>query len=180
MNEFESELAEVIEPITLKELSALRIDTRRFTIGEIVDGMNRGQWKTRKDFFPLQGSTWSLIAQSRWIESILLALPLPPIWAGMQENGHWIVYDGEARLQACKSFMHNSFELRGLPFLPQHEGLCYEDLSLAVQRKILESRMIMHTVERGSQQARYAIIRRLQTNSAVFTDQMALYLSNLL
>lgn len=179
MSELESQLSEAIDPLAPDELSELRIGTRTLTLGEIMDGINKRQWKTRDSFFPLQ-DTWSLGAQSRWIESILLALPLPPIWVGMQEDGHWIVYDGEARLQACRAFiLNNSFELRGLPFLPKYEGLRYEDLSRAIQRKILETRMTIFAVERGAQQARYAILRRLQSSPARLPEPVALYLSSL-
>jgi hypothetical protein len=68
--------------------------------------------------------------------------------------------------------------LRGLPFLPKYEGLRYEDLSLAVQRKILGTRMTIFAVERGTQQARYAILRRLQSSTARLPESVAFYLSN--
>lgn len=50
---------------------------------------------------------WNIDQQSRLIESILLGIPLPPIFIAQQKNGKWTVVDGLQRLSTI-------FNLEGL------------------------------------------------------------------
>src|SRR5690606_39305498 len=46
---------------------------------------------------------WNKEQQSRLIESILLGIPLPPIFVAQQKNGKWSVVDGLQRLSTIFS-----------------------------------------------------------------------------
>jgi len=165
------------EPVDREDLAELRFETRLIPLGEIMEHIKRKKWLTRFELFPESqtNTLWSTIAQSRWIESLMLALPLPPIWLGVQQDDHWLLYDGEQRVQSCRSFLvDKSLTLQGLEFFPQYEGKSYDELPRPLQRKILESRWTLHTIEKGSaRQAKYAIIRRLQAHSTTFSNQIA-------
>jgi hypothetical protein len=48
---------------------------------------------------------WTIQQKSRWVESILLGIPLPSVFVSQQENGKWDVVDGLQRLSTILEFM---------------------------------------------------------------------------
>src|SRR5687768_11282095 len=48
---------------------------------------------------------WTNHQKSRWIESILLGIPLPSVFISQQQDGTWDVVDGLQRLSTILEFM---------------------------------------------------------------------------
>jgi len=57
---------------------------------------------------------WDVEKQSRFIESIIMNVPIPPVFLGEDEYGKYVVLDGRQRLTAIKGFLSNIFKLTGL------------------------------------------------------------------
>ncbi|WP_181314571.1 DUF262 domain-containing protein [Photobacterium phosphoreum] len=47
---------------------------------------------------------WSLFQQTRFIESVLLGIPIPPIFVAEDDEGKWEVVDGLQRISTIFSF----------------------------------------------------------------------------
>lgn len=93
--------------------------------------------------------TWDEVRQSRFIESILLGLPIPLIFVAENENSVWEIVDGSQRIRTLNAFMQNQLELQGLEKLDTLNGFKYDDLEPSRRGKFadLPIRMIVLTEE---------------------------------
>lgn len=93
--------------------------------------------------------TWDSIRQSRFIESVLLGLPIPLIFVAENESSVWEIVDGSQRIRTLNAFMTNNLVLQGLEKLNTLNGFKYSDLEPSRQGKFadLPIRMIVLTEE---------------------------------
>jgi hypothetical protein len=76
---------------------------------------------------------WSQKKQSHLIESLLMNVPIPPVFLYEREFAKYEVMDGQQRLAAIKSFFANEFELQGLRKWPELNDRRYRDLPPKIQ-----------------------------------------------
>ncbi|MBP1627343.1 MAG: hypothetical protein H6Q00_1818 [Holophagaceae bacterium] len=81
----------------------VRTDAYQMSIGEIVNMYKDGELVINPDFQRLY--RWDASQKSRLIESILLGIPLPPIFVFERENAKWELIDGLQRLSTILEFM---------------------------------------------------------------------------
>ncbi|MFS2220479.1 DUF262 domain-containing protein [Commensalibacter sp. A3DC] len=90
-----------------KEIDAARLKVRTdsypMSIGEIVNMYDDGDLKIRPEFQRLY--RWTIFQKSRFIESILLGIPLPSIFVAQNEEGIWELVDGLQRISTILEFM---------------------------------------------------------------------------
>ena len=96
---------------------------------------------------------WSLKQKSEWIESVLMGLPLPPVYMKEDDKGVYIAVDGRQRLSALFEFMANQFPLRKLSILKELNGACFSEastgpcLTQAQQNKIEDCPVTLHVIQ---------------------------------
>lgn len=121
--------------------------------------------------------TWEPERKSRFIESILIGLPIPFLffWED-EETGKLEIVDGSQRLRTLEEYLYNSLVLNGLDRLKLLNGTRFSDLKDARQRKIknksirgivltedtdIESRVdLFERINTGSKVANKAEVRR--------------------
>lgn len=113
--------------------------------------------------------TWEQERKSRFIESLLMGLPIPFLffWES-QTTGKLEIVDGSQRLRTIQQFLENELILGELDELDRLEGLRFCDLPSSRQRKI-KNRPIRGIVlnEHADEQARFDIFERINTGSMV-------------
>jgi len=128
---------------------------------------------------------WKKPQADRFIESLLLGLPVPGIFLVKEESGKHLVLDGHQRLQTLLRFFSNDWE--GEPFLlesvqERFQGLTYSTLDPADKRRLDDS--IMHaTIVRQDEPSAdhssiYLIFERLNSGGTSLQPQeirVALY-----
>jgi len=67
-------------------------------------------------------SRWDNSKRSLLIESLLLNIPIPPIFLFEKEYGVYEVIDGRQRLETLKDFLSNNISLRGLKYWKELNG----------------------------------------------------------
>lgn len=77
---------------------------------------------------------WSNTQKSRLIESLLLNVPVPPVFFYENDLARYEVMDGQQRLNAIKEFLSNEFSLVGLQILSSLNGRRYSKLPPRVKR----------------------------------------------
>ena len=77
---------------------------------------------------------WSITQKSLLIESLLLNVPVPPVFFYENDLARYEVMDGQQRLNAIKEFLSNGFALRGLQIIPTLNGRTYVQLPPKVKR----------------------------------------------
>lgn len=111
--------------------------------------------------------TWELERKSRFIESILLGLPIPFLFFWEQpDSGKLEIVDGSQRLRTIEEFVLGDLELDELEQLSLVQGFRFTDLPESRQRKF-KNRSIRGVVlaEHADIQARLDLFDRINTGS---------------
>jgi len=90
---------------------------------------------------------WNEHQMGRFIESILLKLPLPALYFDVSNPKKWTIIDGLNRLNTLQKFIiEKSFNLTNLEFLKKLDNKSYNDLDGVYKRIIDETAMITYQV----------------------------------
>ncbi|MDY4787889.1 MAG: DUF262 domain-containing protein [Bacilli bacterium] len=76
-----------------------------------------------------RGSVWGYKEKSMLIESLLMNIPIPPIYLFEREFNEYEILDGKQRITAIVDFYNNKYRLEGLEIWPELNGKFYDDLS---------------------------------------------------
>jgi hypothetical protein len=79
---------------------------------------------------------WTNPQKSKLIESLLLNIPVPPVFFFEAEEARYEVMDGQQRLNAIKEFLEGDFALSTLTVLKPLNGLRYNRLPPRVKRAL--------------------------------------------
>jgi hypothetical protein len=79
---------------------------------------------------------WHSKQKSLLIESLLLNVPVPPVFFYENDLARYEVMDGQQRLNTIKEFLDNGFKLRGLDVLSSLNGRSYLKLPPRVKRSL--------------------------------------------
>jgi hypothetical protein len=122
---------------------------------------------------------WDEIKRSQLIESILMNIPVPPLFLFENEYNKYEVMDGRQRLDTLVDYLDNGFPLRGLEFWHELNGKRFRDLSEILQRGMLRrtiSAIVLLAETRktfvdGEQDIRMILFRRLNTGGVTLNPQ---------
>ncbi len=92
-----------LEDEVSKNRQNIRSDGYAMSIGEVVNLYRDREIQIRPEFQRL--FRWNVEKQSRLIESLLLDIPVPPVFVAQREDGVWEVVDGLQRLSTILSFL---------------------------------------------------------------------------
>lgn len=85
-----------------------------------------------------------MTGKSRFIESLLLELPLPQFIARSNKKGILSILDGYQRLRTLNEFVAGDhFELRDLEVVKEVKGLTFSLLPMILQNRILETELTL-------------------------------------
>ena len=71
--------------------------------------------------------------QSRFIESLLVELPIPYIFLAETKSGRYEIVDGSQRIRTLVAFLHNDLQIERLEVLKSLNGFKFSDLDIARQ-----------------------------------------------
>jgi len=161
------------------EKEKLDIRDMYMTIKNITEKVIDGIIITDTDF--QRNVVWNLKQQSIFIESIILNIPLPPIYLNLNINGEYIIVDGLQRITTLKDFLDikenknesgNGFELSNLKLLKQLNGKRFKDLSPLLQTDIKDKKILCYII-RPSVPLKiiYDIFNRINTGGTILNRQ---------
>jgi hypothetical protein len=109
---------------------------------------------------------------SRLIESLLLEIPVPPIYFGKLQGGKLEVIDGQQRLTTLIKFVRNEFHLQRLQNMGSLNGKFFRNMSEEHQAKILDAPIRSIVIDAGkNQNLRYEVFERLNRGSMGLNEQ---------
>lgn len=113
-------------------------DTKEYTIEIIVQKYLDGMENDENEFFVPEYQrefVWDTIRQSRFIESLMIRLPIPYIFLAETSTGRYEIVDGSQRIRTLAAFLNDNLKLHGLEKVPGLNKLRFSDLGIARQRK---------------------------------------------
>jgi Protein of unknown function DUF262 len=180
------QINEIVELITEIDTRMKKVHTNSLDLSfnELLDMRKAGELNITPDYQRL--FQWSEGARSRFIESLLLEMPVPPIYVVEEEDGKYLLIDG---LQRISSYLHMRGELDAPhldpPILPGEKliladcdivkslnGRTWDDLGTALQIRLKRSFVRVEVVRKGSDpRFKYHMFKRLNTGGALLSDQ---------
>lgn len=154
-----------------KELRKIRTQAYDKSIEDTVRMIEKGRIFLEPDF-QRYSQVWDYKTASQLIESVLLNVPIPPIYVAEEDNGTWNIIDGLQRLTSFKNFYEGKFKLRGLDSLKELNKQNYESLNPNA-KNILDNgslRIILITKE-SHPEMKYDVFMRLNRGSVKLTEQ---------
>ncbi|MFG6441417.1 DUF262 domain-containing protein [Roseateles sp. LKC17W] len=172
-----------------------QINTKRREIKTDGYPMSIGEWtgmyeRDELDIHPefQRFFRWTPAQKAALIESILLGIPLPPIFVSQREDGVWDVVDGLQRLSTILQFMgllkdeHGKpmkpLRLTGTRYLPALKDVCWEDaneknslpkdLQLVIKRSKISASIVL---KESDPSAKYDLFQRLNTGGSELSPQ---------
>jgi hypothetical protein len=115
-----------------------------FLLPQILDFVTNRKWLNLKPEYQRR-LVWDDAKRSLFIESLLLNIPIPPIFIYEWDLNRYEVMDGQQRLNAIVEFYENGFALKKLDRWSDLDGFRYKDLPETLKRG-LDRRRISATV----------------------------------
>ncbi len=112
--------------------------------------------------------TWEAERKSRFIESLLMGLPIPFLFFWEMQDGNLEIVDGSQRLRSITQFLGDEFRLEELDQLTALEGFRFSDLSESRQKKV-KNRSIRGIIlnEKADEKSRFEVFDRINTGSKI-------------
>ncbi|TVP67059.1 MAG: DUF262 domain-containing protein [Nodularia sp. (in: Bacteria)] len=165
----------------------IRVDGYSMSIGEWISLYENSDIEIHPEF--QRFFRWTITQKTSLIESILLGIPIPPIFVSQREDGVWEVVDGFHRLSTIYEFVgklkdenQNTLDplvLEKTKYLPNLEGKKWEDVNdsknslTQTQRLLIKRAKIDATIllKESDEIAKYELFQRLNTGASIATPQ---------
>ena len=167
-----------IEEIVSLRRNSLKTDRLDMSFGELMNMLEDGELFVSPEY--QRAFRWSDFQQTRFIESVLLGIPIPPIFIAEDENGNWEVVDGLQRISTIFAFFgllvsvpeKNNTVLTPGELVPELEGLTIESIPLKLKTTIKRAVCRVEIVKWDSvADIRYELFNRLNTGASPLSDQ---------
>lgn len=175
----------LIDEITIKRKD-IHADSYDMSVGEIINMYRDGDLDIHPEF--QRFFRWTDTQKTRLIESLLLNIPIPPVFVSQRPDGVWDVVDGLQRLSSIFQFVgicrdENDKEmppliLEGTKLLPNLKGKKYNDEDAKVSFTSAEQRYLKRAkisfnilLTESDQSSKYELFQRLNTGGTSLTDQ---------
>jgi len=177
---------DVVDLITAIDRRVQRVHTQSLDLSfnELLDMKKDGELDITPDYQRL--FRWSEGARSRFIESLLLEMPVPPIYVVEEEDGKYLLIDG---LQRISSYLHlrgqleaphldppirvgDILTLTDCDIVEELNGRRFEDLGTALQIRLKRAFVRVEVVRKGSDaKFKYHMFKRLNTGGELLSAQ---------
>lgn len=164
----------------ISKISQIVVYGTDWTTETILNQLTRGNIRLNPQF--QRRDAWRINRKSRFIESLILGLPVPQIVLAEKEKekGQYIVLDGKQRLLTILQFYNksesgnNNFKLRNLKLLPDLNGLRFQDIeNTPLYKDALDNQTIRTTIIRNwhSEDFLYQVFLRLNVENTPLSPQ---------
>ena len=109
--------------------------TNNFFLPQIRDLIEKGEVINIRPEYQRR-LRWSTIQKSKLIESLLLNIPVPPIFLYESDAARYEVMDGQQRLNAVREFLAGDFSLSGLEVLRPLNSIRYSRCPPRIKRAL--------------------------------------------
>jgi len=141
---------DVLEQQIIEQQKNVDYNTREFTIEIIVKKYLENEETEKNEFFVpdyQREFVWSESRQSKFIESIILGLPIPLIFLAENSDGRFEIVDGSQRIRTLSAFLSNELCINGLEILTEMNSMIFSELSESRARKFKNTPIRMIVLE---------------------------------
>ena len=115
---------------------------------------------------------WKADKASSLLESIIMNVPIPPLYFAEEEDGNWLVLDGLQRLSSIKNYYDNEFALTKLEVLTELNKKKYKDLPPRAKGLLDDGMLRVNVIKKDSHRdIKYDIFMRLNRGAVTLNYQ---------
>jgi Protein of unknown function DUF262 len=166
--------SEQIEEQIREKQRSVDYDVKEFTIEILVQKyLNNLEQDDNEIYIPSyqREFVWDKLRQSKFIESIILGLPVPYIFTADNADGRLEIVDGSQRIRCLANYLTDNLKLGGLEILNKINGLSFKMLNPARQRKINNATLRMIVLsDKSDEDSRFMLFERINTGSDLLND----------
>lgn len=143
--------------------STIAYDSKEYVVEVIVSRFEKNQF-----YIPQyqRAFIWKTQRKCKFIESILMGLPIPFMYGVQNEDGRIEILDGAQRIQTLHEFVNNNLELKGLERIDLIDDYIFCELPQEQQNKFLDRSMRMIVLpETVDKQVRLDMFERINTGN---------------
>lgn len=161
-------------------------DSYQMSIGELLNLYKDGELDIHPEFQRV--FRWNDFQKTKLIESIMLNIPIPPIFVSQNDKGIWDVVDGVQRLSTIFQFVGilkdedgnivDSLKLLPTDYLPSFNSVQWEnsdkEKSFTPEQRLFfkRARIDINIVKKESDpNTKYELFQRLNTGGSFLSDQ---------
>ncbi len=167
-----------IEETIKDKRNNLRTDRLDMSFGELMNIFEDGALIITPEY--QRTFRWDRYQQSRFIESILLGIPVPPIFVAEDAEGVWELVDGLQRISTVFSFFgmlinnpaKNNLELESGDMIDDLKGINIGNLPILLKNTLKRAACRVEIIRWDSDiDMRYELFNRLNTGGTPLSDQ---------
>mgnify|MGYP001598008273 CR=1 FL=1 len=167
---------EIAEEQILQQQKIVDYDIHEYPVEVLVqkylDGLEN---ETNELFVPKYQRyfVWTIPQQSKFIESIMLGLPIPYMFAAdsKENEGRLEIVDGSQRIRTLEAFLSDKFTLTKLKKLNKLNGFKFSDLPISRQRRFRRQTLrLIALTDKATREVRKELFDRINTSSTLLTD----------
>lgn len=163
----ETETYEIDVPKENRYLNTMSYD---YSVQYLYELMKKGKIILEVPFQRKQ--IWKNDKASLLIESIIMNVPIPPLYFSEEENGNWLVFDGLQRLSSIKNFYDNEFNLCKLEVITELNKHKYKDLPPKSKSLLDDGMLRVNVIKKDSHRdIKYDIFMRLNRGAVTLNYQ---------
>jgi hypothetical protein len=134
---FISSFSPVVDPDEFFAKNAFRViyQTNNFLLPQVKDLIEKGEVLNLRPEYQRR-LRWTVPQKSRLIESLLLNIPVPPVFLYENDAARYEVMDGQQRLNAVQEFLAGDYALTGLQVLKPLNGIRYSRCPPRIKRAL--------------------------------------------
>ncbi|MBD2579339.1 DUF262 domain-containing protein [Oscillatoria sp. FACHB-1406] len=182
--EITTEQKEAAEAEIREKKKVVDYETKEYPVEVLVQKYREGEEEDTNELYVpdyQREMIWEESRQSKFIESLLLGLPIPYIFVAdlrpkqedeeTEDLARLEIVDGTQRIRTLDRFLSNELQLRELKKLEKLNGFKFRDLPLARQRRFNRAtiRMIVLT-EKADEETRRDMFERINSGSVELND----------
>lgn len=171
-----------------KRSKEIIVETYSMSVGELISMYKDGDLNIHPEF--QRFFRWTSYQKTRLIESLLLNIPIPPIFVSQNEDGIWEIVDGLQRVSTILHFAGcymdetnkpiDPLVLEGTDFLPSLEGKTFEPVDndeqnafgMEERRYFKRAKVSLVILKKESDiSGKYELFQRLNTGGTSLSDQ---------
>ena len=115
---------------------------------------------------------WKDDKASQLVESIIMNVPIPPIYFAEEEDGRWLVIDGLQRLNSLLRFFQNEFALKKLGILGDLDKMKFKDLPPKAAGLLTNGQLRINVIKKDSHpDIKFDIFMRLNKGAVTLNYQ---------
>ena len=168
-----------LEEAIIERRNSLSSDRLDMSFGELMSMYTNNELIIDPEFQRM--FRWNIYQRTRFIESLLLGIPIPSIFVAEDKDSRWEVVDGLQRISTIVSFFgllkndeqeKNSWVLEEGDIIKEFAGLSLSKLPLKFQLTIKRASCRIEVIKWDSDHdMRFELFNRLNTGGSLLTEQ---------